>query len=357
MIGDWETYVKKATEAASEATTEEALERYQEEHRRVSHAIGKRALALAKDHPGDPAAIDALLWVVGKGYRPETGEAFELLARDYITDERIAPACPATRREVASEPARIDRFLRAALSRSPHRDVRGQACMGLAEFLSFRAEAIRYARSHPEEPPWYEAALLTPEDLAMYRDRTPDDLDDEAVLLYERVVAEFADLKDRSGRRLDEVAEGKLERIRNLVVGKVAPEIKGEDVDGTRLKLSDYRGKVVVLTFSGNWCPPCRAMYPKERALVERLKGEPFALLSVNTDEDRETLRKSITSGEITWRCWWDGEPGGPICTRWGITVYPTIHVLDHRGIIRFRDVPEKELDAVVDSLLAEAKP
>ena len=46
---------------------------------------------------------------------------------------------------------------------------------------------------------------------------------------------------------------------------EVAPEIEGKDADGDAFKLSDYRGKVVVMTFSGNWCGPCRAMYPDER--------------------------------------------------------------------------------------------
>ena len=48
-------------------------------------------------------------------------------------------------------------------------------------------------------------------------------------------------------------------------------------------------------------------MYPQERELVVRLKDRPFVLLSVNTDPERETLRKAIRDGEITWRCWWDG--------------------------------------------------
>ena len=51
----------------------------------------------------------------------------------------------------------------------------------------------------------------------------------------------------------------------NLAVGKPAPEIEGVDVDGKPLKLSDYKGKVVVLVFWGSWCGPCMAQVPHER--------------------------------------------------------------------------------------------
>ena len=94
------------------------------------------------------------------------------------------------------------------------------------------------------------------------------------------------------------LAEAALFELRNLAVGKPAPDIEGEDVHGKRFKLSDYRGKVIVLSFSGNWCGPCRAMYPLERELVSRLKDRPFAMLGVNTDPERETLRKSIQRGK-----------------------------------------------------------
>jgi thiol-disulfide isomerase/thioredoxin len=133
-----------------------------------------------------------------------------------------------------------------------------------------------------------------------------------------------------------------------------SPDITGTDADGINFKLSDYRGKVVVLTFSGNWCGPCRAMYPDERDLVKRLKDQPFAIVSVNTDGERSTLQKSIKAGEITWRCWWDG-PKGPICERWNILSYPTVYVLDRDGVIRFKDVRDTRMDRAVMTLLEES--
>ena len=79
------------------------------------------------------------------------------------------------------------------------------------------------------------------------------------------------------------------------------------------MKLADFKGKVVLLTFSGEWCGPCNAMMPHEREIVEHFKDRPFAMVSVNSTESKEQLLKSIESKAITWRCWWDplGDPTG----------------------------------------------
>ena len=150
-----------------------------------------------------------------------------------------------------------------------------------------------------------------------------------------------------------QVAELDLKELRQIAIGKTAPDIQGPDIDGNEFKLSDYRGKVVVLSFSGSWCGPCRAQYPHERELVSRLKGKPFALLSVNTDE-KETLRKALIAGEITWKCWWDGGLMGPICKAWNVYGYPTVYVIDAKGVIRRRNANGTALDQAVDDLLKE---
>jgi hypothetical protein len=100
-------------------------------------------------------------------------------------------------------------------------------------------------------------------------------------------------------------------------------------------------------------------MYPHERSLVKRLADKPFALLGVNSDPDRVKLRETIRTETITWRSWWDGgspegPTDGPIATAWNIRGWPTVYVLDHKGVIRFKDVTEDALDKAADGLLKE---
>jgi hypothetical protein len=97
-------------------------------------------------------------------------------------------------------------------------------------------------------------------------------------------------------------------------------------------------------------------MYPHERSLVARLKDKPFALIGVNSDKDKEKLKPRLEEEKITWRSFWNGPEGtsGPISRAWNVRGWPTVYVLDHKGVIRFKGLREKELDAAVDQLLGE---
>lgn len=98
-------------------------------------------------------------------------------------------------------------------------------------------------------------------------------------------------------------------------------------------------------------------MYPHERSLVKRLEGKPFALIGINSDDDRAQLKKVMEKEKITWRSFWDGgSTEGPIASTWNVRGWPTIYVLDHKGVIRYKGVREKSLDKAVDALLQEVK-
>ncbi len=88
---------------------------------------------------------------------------------------------------------------------------------------------------------------------------------------------------------------------------------------------------------------------------MKQLADKPFVLLGVNSDEDREALKRTMLEEQITWRSWWDeGNIEGPIHTTWQIQERPAIHILDGKGVIRYKNIPSEQVDAAIDRLLAE---
>jgi thiol-disulfide isomerase/thioredoxin len=341
-------------EALASKTVEEQVKAY-EGFFRLETTYVSRYFEIARKYPRDPVALDTLTWLMTSGLNtPESEKAAEILIRDHIQGDKLISVYPQLSSPFCLWSTGAERVLRAAVDRALSRGTRGQACLDLARHLNLRACAIR-------ELAWPDCSLPARLTAKAWR-RMPaqpsgaddaDSLAKEAEQLFARVVEQYADLPGDRGT-MGKVAQDELFKLRDLGIGSAGPEIEGKDVDGTAFRLSDYRGKVVVLTFSGNWCGPCRALYPHERMLVERLKGRPFALVSVNTDSDKETLRKSTSSGEISWRCWWEGGASWPNCARWRVSQFPTIYVLDGKGKIRAKDVKGQALDDAVNRLLME---
>ena len=101
-------------------------------------------------------------------------------------------------------------------------------------------------------------------------------------------------------------------------------------------------------------------MYPHERSLVKKMEGKPFALVGVNSDRDRAELKKVMEKENITWRSFWNGgSTSGPISTRWAVQGWPTLYVIDAKGVIRHKHVGspgDKVLDDEIDKLVKEAE-
>ena len=314
-------------------------------------------LALVRAHPKDPENVQALKFVIKTaraGPDDESYQAMEILLRDHVCDPGMGEVCGQIFFFVHVPVA--ESLLRAVLETNPNRVDRGLACHTLAVYLKLQARMVRRIRENPAQIERYVHERHKASTERFVKQADLEALDKESERILERVIAEFADVEDSYDHRpLGTIAEGELFAMRNLPIGKVAPEVSGKDHEGKAFALGDYRGKVVVLTFSGNWCGPCVGMYPQERALVARLKDKPFAIVGVSTDATVETLKKSIASGEITWRCWYDGGITGPITTQWGILSFPSIFVLDKAGVIRFKDVRGADLDKAVATLLDEA--
>jgi hypothetical protein len=100
-------------------------------------------------------------------------------------------------------------------------------------------------------------------------------------------------------------------------------------------------------------------MFPHERSLVKRLEGKPFALIGVNSDQSKDYAKKQNDKEQVTWRSFWCGQEGtgGPIPAKWNVSSWPTLYFIDHKGVIRHKNVRnEKEMDKAIDDMVAEAE-
>jgi hypothetical protein len=76
----------------------------------------------------------------------------------------------------------------------------------------------------------------------------------------------------------------------------------------------------------------------------------------VNTDADRDAVRQVVAKRGINWRSWWAGGPEGAIPSEWRINSYPTMIVIDARGVIRHEHIqPGPQLERAVEVLMREA--
>lgn len=184
------------------------------------------------------------------------------------------------------------------------------------------------------------------EELATCLAFAPRDDDDvaSAKALFEEL------LTDEPADGFRQRVRGKLYRMENLVVGKAAPELTGKGADGNELRLSDHRGKVVVLDFWGFWCGSCREELPHLKALAAR-HPDDLVVFGVNAGDSPDVFRTQARLNEIAWPNIVLGDDFSlPIDL--GIDMYPTTFVLDRTGTIRAVD-PGDDLDRLVAELVA----
>ncbi len=122
-----------------------------------------------------------------------------------------------------------------------------------------------------------------------------------------------------------------VESKKRALLGRRAPDLSAIDADGNPLRLGEFEGKVVLLSFWATWCGPCKQALPGLQLVSERLSGEDFVWIGVSVDEDERAWRDFVRNNKLGGR-----QIRAP---KWaeafGVDSFPTEVLLDHRLVTR----------------------
>lgn len=314
MIQDFVKARREALQAMRAAKTDE-------ERKAAEAKQPKEADFLPRVHqliagPKDEVAAEALAFAVF-GLDSKDEKVFAALSQDFIKTDKIKRF---VQMAASGAPDAARPVLEKVLAENPAKDVQGMAAFALAT-MAFEKQGDAKAAK-------------------------------EAETYFARVEKEFADVK--AGRAtLGEMARGSLFELRNLQVGMKAPVAESKNLKDEKVSLADYKGKVVVLDVWATWCGPCKAMIPHEREMVEKFKDKPFALISVSADDQKKELEDFLAKESMPWVHWWEG-PEATLLKTWNVRFFPTIYVIDAKGVIRHKNIRGAELEKAVEALVAE---
>lgn len=215
-----------------------------------------KLVELAEKHPNEPWALDALTQVItfeywldnysshpGWGTDSRQARAIAIVSRDFMDSDKLGETCKRAQYGFRKE---CELFLRTVLKESPHREVRARACLGLGLFLNGRLNRLDLLKDQPEVSKRYEG-LYGHDYLEILRHRDRSEALAEVEAMFEQADQQYGDVELPFGGTVGENAKRELFAMRHLAIGKRVAEIEGPDQDGVIFKLSDYRGKVVLL--------------------------------------------------------------------------------------------------------------
>lgn len=157
----------------------------------------------------------------------------------------------------------------------------------------------------------------------------------------------------KSGRSIASVIEAR----KITAIGKIAPDFTQPDTIGNPVKLSDFRGKYVLVDFWASWCGPCRAENPNLVKTFNQYKDKGFTVLGVSLDQPgkKEAWLAAIHKDELTWTQvsdlkFWDNE----VAVLYGVKAIPANLLLDKEGKIIAKDLRGADLEKKLAEVIGE---
>lgn len=302
------------------------------------HVISPAIVSRVRERPDDPNAAALLAYLCSassfdsQAEEPPAhyAEVADLIAAEYAESSDISAFCESLGAFYFSPhwASGFESHLRRVLEANEHRNVRCTAAIALASVVQLSV-----------------------------------DRQDEAEELFETFLDDFDGQHEYPYQAAEQVlrhrAEQRLAGMKFAPIGQPTPEMVGVDLDGNPMSLSEYRGKVVLVSFWATWCGPCMKLIEHERELAVQHAGQPLAIVGINGDENADNSSAAVKEYGITWRSFHDKRPEKEsISTEW-TAFYPTVILIDHHGTMRKRwtgSPPIEVLDQMIDDLIETAQ-
>ncbi len=300
----------------------------------VVNAIVARAQS-AHNHPSTARLLARVSTMIEDVRAPQFRSIADTIVTQYCDSEHIGNFCEKLGWIGGGSVAGSEEYLphlNTIFERNPHRRVRCPALFAIAK---------------------------------THQDSSSESEQQKSVEIFQQFLSEFdGEKKYRYAsveRSLRSAAAQAIEVIQSRGVGKAAIEIDGFDLTGAELRLTQFKGKVILLSFWASWCHPCLKMVPHEIELANEFKNQPFAIVGANGDSDPEVGLKSAQKHGILWPSFQvNDKSGAPISDSWGIKAWPTIVLIDADGVIRktwtgtqgtdeIRQEIQSAIDAIID--------
>ena len=310
-----------------------------EKQARIRAEFAPQYLAIAAENPlgeiGQSALVEILM-MEDRTLSPEGAMALQILRLEYAGE----PAIGKDLGRLATCPWEgLEWLLDDVIERNPDYRTRCQALFARAQRIDRRARVATERRQNTQsrkdrelygEDQWQRLIRLDPQaEVARARP------------FYERLQRENPvglDLPDQRRTVTQKLARGAVGWLRDHnspSIDRPAPEIDGPTVQGPRLRLSDYRGKVVLLLFWTSQSVASRATWQGSRNLRKEYSEQPFVILGVQCETPADRALATLMPDSFETLSWIDTE-GDPksIARRYGVTEFPSSFLIDDEGIL-----------------------
>jgi len=142
--------------------------------------------------------------------------------------------------------------------------------------------------------------------------------------------------KDKNATDAEGQGKGEVSAPIGIEKGYLAPDFELQTLDGQSVKLSDFRGKRVIVNMWATWCPPCRAEMPDMQRFYEANKDKDFAILGVNltsSEKQPDNIEKFLEEFGITFPVVLDDKSA--VSDRYQVVSIPTSYIIDSHGVIQ----------------------